>query len=178
MEIWKEIDYPNVPKNMFMISSYGRFKNTATDHIYSPFKTKFGYYSVRVNIGNKSNKKTIILHRAVARAFIENKENFPVVNHIDGNKANNNVDNLEWCTYSHNELHKYANGLCDTKKFSGERNGNHKLTAKNVLEIRNFLSKNFDQKLQKIDKKFLSKKFKISEKTVQNIWEKKTWKSI
>ena len=58
--------------------------------------------------GNNRNRMT---HRLVAEAFIPNPDNLPVVNHIDGNKHNNNVTNLEWCTCSQNRKHAYDAGL-------------------------------------------------------------------
>ena len=64
-----------------------------------------GYFSVGIR------RKTFMVHRLVALAFIPNPEQKPYVNHIDGNKLNNNVCNLEWNTYSENLKHAYANGL-------------------------------------------------------------------
>lgn len=67
------------------------------------------YY--RVHIGNKMHS----VHRLVALAFIPNPDNLPEVNHKDGNKANNSVNNLEWTTGSQNVRHSVANGLSTTK---------------------------------------------------------------
>lgn len=67
------------------------------------------YYAVKL-YKNKS-KKNIPIHKLVAKTFIENPENKPCVNHKDGNKLNNNVENLEWCTHSENTKHAYNMGL-------------------------------------------------------------------
>lgn len=69
-----------------------------------------GYLEVRLTDDNKISKNYVV-HRLVATAFIPNPENKPTVNHIDGNKHNNNVDNLEWATYSENNQHAYDNNL-------------------------------------------------------------------
>lgn len=68
-----------------------------------------GYKQAQLSKNGKIVSKTI--HRLVAEAFIPNPDNLPCVNHIDCNKMNNNVDNLEWCTYSYNEKHAFKNGL-------------------------------------------------------------------
>ena len=57
------------------------------------------------------NGKPYRVHRLVAEAFIPNTENKPCINHKDGNKQNNNADNLEWCTHSENTIHSFKNGL-------------------------------------------------------------------
>lgn len=64
-----------------------------------------GYLQVTLKI-RKSNP--VYIHKLVAKAFIPNPRNLPCVNHIDGNKLNNNVNNLEWCSYSDNNKHSYT----------------------------------------------------------------------
>ena len=70
-----------------------------------PIKNKCGYYNISLN--KNKHRKECSIHRLVAETFIPNPNNYPVVNHIDGNKSNNNVDNLEWCTYKHNMKEAY-----------------------------------------------------------------------
>lgn len=73
-----------------------------------PYVTKKGYLKVEVN---SRPKKTMFVHRLVALAFIPNFNNKPQVNHIDGDKTNNHISNLEWCTNDENHKHKCENGL-------------------------------------------------------------------
>jgi len=78
-----------------------------------------GYSKVTIN------KKNYFVHRLVAIAFLENPENKKIVNHIDGDKSNNHVSNLEWCTYSENSKHAYDIGI--HKPYIGVKDkGNNK----------------------------------------------------
>lgn len=105
---------------------------------------KNGYYLVTLRKNNKITYKTV--HRLVAETFIPNPNKFPVVNHIDGNKTNNIVDNLEWCTYKQNNLHARVTGLIKPVangvwkgKFGKEHNQSKKVYQidKNTNEIVN-----------------------------------------
>ena len=109
-EIWKEIDIENEDTKGYYISSLGRFKNKKGVIMcnYKPHHS--GYIYLRVNI------KKYALHRLVALAFIENLETKHFVNHIDGNKVNNSVNNLEWLTCSENNLHSHKMGLTNGHK--------------------------------------------------------------
>jgi hypothetical protein len=91
-----------------------------------------GYFSVNL-IDKKSGKSTRnSVHRFVAEAFIPNPENKPCVNHIDGNKQNNKVENLEWCTYKENSEHAYRTGLVPK----------HKVTEAHKSILREYAKKN------------------------------------
>ena len=78
---------------------------------------KDGYY--QLGLSNKGQRKNVLVHRLVAIAFLPNPNNFPVVNHIDGVKTNDRVENLEWCSTSDNLKHAYKTGL-KTKRFPKE----------------------------------------------------------
>jgi len=99
MEEWKYIDgYPG-----YMISRYGEVWGKKLQRILAPPLDKDGYE--RIGLWNKQKVKKFLVHRLVAKAFIPNPENKPVVNHIDGNKRNNISMNLEWNTVLENERH-------------------------------------------------------------------------
>lgn len=118
MEVWKDI--PNY-EGLYVISNYGNIKSvTRTVRFGRGFKTyesqylkyqedKDGYF--RVGLSKNGKKKRYRVNRLVALTFIKNENNLPVVNHKDGNKQNNYVDNLEWVTNSENDLHAFKTGL-------------------------------------------------------------------
>lgn len=105
-EIWKHILEAD---NRYSVSNYGNVKNNNTCKLRKKSLTKRGYYSIMFSFKNKF--KFIPVHRLVALAFIPNPENKICVNHIDGNKLNNNVNNLEWATHSENNQHAYDIGI-------------------------------------------------------------------
>ena len=98
----------------------GKYKVTSDGRVYSFHKelkqsvTTTGY--LRVNLNNKDGGKTFKVHRLVAIYFLPNPMNYKCVNHIDGNKLNNDVSNLEWCTYTYNNRHARKTGLCTNPK--------------------------------------------------------------
>lgn len=123
-EIWKPIkDF----ENLYEISNFGRIKSLKkewkvfnyksnnytnigfNERIMKPSISKCGYY--QVNLCKKGKNYGKLIHRLVAETFLKNLNNYPCVNHIDGNKLNNNINNLEWCTYKENSKHSWENGL-------------------------------------------------------------------
>lgn len=110
-EIWKPIkDF----ESKYEISNLGRLRNKFNNHIYK-FTNKNGDYFSAI-LYDDLHKKSVRIHRLVAETFIENPNNYPVVNHKDMNKQNNRADNLEWCTCSQNNIHAIKNGA---KTMSG-----------------------------------------------------------
>lgn len=127
-EIWKDIEGY---EGKYKISNYGKVKSLKNNIILKETISNSKYlYVTLYNLNGKQKKHTI--HRLVAQAFIPNSNEYLVVNHIDGNKTNNKMDNLEWCTYSHNTLEAHRLGLqkswCGTK--FGKQHPNYKFRGK------------------------------------------------
>ena len=100
IEKWKDVvGY----EGLYKISNFGRVKGK--HRIKSQLDNGKGYLIVHLYKNGKP--RWHLVHRLVAKAFIENTENKPTVNHIDGNRKNNKSTNLEWATYSENNLHSY-----------------------------------------------------------------------
>lgn len=94
-------------------------------------KCKKGYHRVTLTI-DKGKKKTFLVHRLIAQKFIPNPDNLPQVNHIDGNKDNNHVNNLEWVDNQTNTDHAVATGLVPR----GKARSNARLSANAVRAMR------------------------------------------
>lgn len=113
-ECWWDIDEYG---GKYQVSSFGRIKSFANNgkkrseqgKIMNDYLTDRGY--VRVTLRDGVTTKYLRVHRLVAFAFLDNPYNYTELNHIDGDKTNNHVDNLEWCTRSENLLHAYRTGL-------------------------------------------------------------------
>ena len=99
-EIWKDVAGYD---GLYQVSSFGNVKNIKTGRILRPCVHRTGYISAMLYKNGKPKRHNI--HRLVAIAFIENEHNYPCVNHIDENKANNCIENLEWCTADYNMKH-------------------------------------------------------------------------
>lgn len=165
----------------YQVSNTGKYKRLSrvVPHAYNSTKllkekiltlliSNSGYYYVNFHKDGKHYGKFV--HRDVAKAFIPNPNNLPEVNHKDGNRLNNNVWNLEWTDRIGNIHHAIKTGLMDS---SGENNKNHKLTQKQVNEIREAL------KIKKVGIGIeLSKKYNVSRTAISLIKNNKTWKHI
>jgi hypothetical protein len=103
----------------YMISNFGRVYSTKSQKIMKQKKETNGY--MRICLSSNGKAKTYLVHRIVATAFIENKDSKPYVNHIDSNRSNNLVENLEWVTASENLLHGVEVGNVTGPLDSGKR---------------------------------------------------------
>ena len=98
----------------YLINKNGEVKSLKTNKILKPGRTKNGYYTVALCKNGK--QRTYYIHRLVANNFIENINGYKEINHKDGNKSNNIIDNLEWCDRKHNLKEAYRLGLKETPK--------------------------------------------------------------
>ncbi len=166
-EIWRDIAGFN---GDYQESNYGRTKSFKRGNvkILKPSVSRNGY--LYINLKSNGVHKRYLVHRLVAILFIPNPDNKPQVNHIDGNKQNNRVNNLEWVTSSENITHAYECGL---QKY-GEQHHKSKLTIENVRFIRNVYVKG--------DKEFgarpLARRFGVSQPAILSIINGETYKNV
>lgn len=165
----KEIQVKNIKFNQkYMISEEGKIWSPFQGGKFlNPSKTQKGYY--RIVLQTSEGRKTFQVHRLVLETF------YPIdgcdkleVNHIDGDKSNNNLNNLEWCSGSFNVRHSIETGLKTPAR--GEQIASNKLTEKQVLEICELL-KNSNLSLKEI-----GDKYGVSKYCIFDIKRKKSWK--
>jgi len=174
-EIWKPV---NGYEKYYQVSSLGRVRsldrirncpNYISSHIkgkiLKPVITPAGYDRVTLSVNN--NKKQKYIHRLMAIEFIPNPDNYPQINHKDGNPRNNALDNLEWCTAQQNVYHA-ASVL---KTVGGENNGKSKLTENQVRRIRWLHT-------QGLSYSKISTIFNVTVPNISTIVRRKTWKYI
>jgi len=157
--VWKEI--PFAPK--YLVNEYGQVYSTKNKII---LKTTMVRKYHRVSFIVDGKDKAYLVHRLVAIVFIENPENKPEVNHIDGNQNNNHVSNLEWVTREENQQHAFSLGLNTNK---GEKNGRALMTPEQAVEIYKFM-------LAGASTNDAVLKYGFDRSTLRNIRIKKNWK--
>ena len=135
IEIWKTAISDGEPYKGYKVSNLGRmmslnYRNTGKSELMNPYEDKKGY--LQVNLSKNGETKTCFVHRIVAETFIPNPEKKPEVNHIDEDKTNNRVSNLEWKSHKGNCNHgtrnerifeKTTNGKCSKKVLQFSKSG-------------------------------------------------------
>jgi DNA-binding XRE family transcriptional regulator len=175
-EVWRDI--PGW-EEMYQVSNKGRIKSLKrfvkrSDGRLQPIPEAIltgdvGEY-IRVYLRTPGYKIRKFVHRIVAEVFIPNPEGYRTVNHLNGNKYDNNVDNLEWASHSMNVLHAYENGLA--VHAVGVNWHNSKLNDDKVREIRSRYSDGG------VTMESLAKEFGVSRKTLSKAIEGKTWRHV
>lgn len=140
----------------YLITKEGEIYNKHNNHKLKPQPNGKGY--LRVIIGHKR----YFVHRLVAQLYVPNPQNKLQVNHIDGNKLNNNANNLEWVTNQENRDHAVKNRL----HSYGEKN-HSKLKEKDVLYIKQHMDFSANK---------LAEKFNVSARAIRTIWSGRSWK--
>lgn len=169
IEVWKKAkNYSNYEvSNLGRLKTYN-WKGSGKERILKPALDKSGYLRTVLK-GDDGISKTIKVHRIVLNTFIPT-DDFLEVNHKNGIKNDNRLDNLEWCTRRENIQHCIDNNLQYVLK--GEEIGNSKLKNEDVIYIRN----NYKPRI--ITRVFLAKKFNVTEATIKDILSKRTWKHL
>ena len=174
-EQWKIIKIKGYKTN-YLISNYGRVRNINTNKILKPKKERNGY--IRYGLCFNGKRYFMSAHRLVAIAFLGKPLLYKTkqVNHIDGNKLNNYVGNLEWVYNYQNMHHAYENNLMNVYKISGRNNYNAKFSEDLIKKICKLLHKGVRNK--DIRKKLKLENNKSINSLIEEIKSRKRWKSI
>jgi hypothetical protein len=159
----------------YLITKDGKvfsYRKTNTGNVYKEIKpqlAKNGYLRVGIYFNKKANIQSV--HRLVAESFIPNPKNKPQVNHINGIKTDNRVENLEWVTSSENVKHTFNNLGRIGKGAKGEKGGNSKLTN----ELVKFIRENYKPRDREYGTRGLGRKLNVGCNTISAIVNNKTW---
>lgn len=177
-EQWREI---KGYRETYMISDQGNVRTqdrtgTRGNHVrgrkLSQRDNSNGYLRVSIRLPDDKKSKGYLVHRLVAKAFIPEVNDKPFVNHIDGDKHNNCVSNLEWCSKSENELHAHKTGLKRTTPLIGELHGGRKFDWTDVHAIREEYIKGDKEHGQCA----LARKYDASQSHIHEIVNNNIWK--
>lgn len=178
------VDIPG-HEGYYQVSNYGNVRSldrvikektaktqTLKGRILKPRINRGGYYYV--GLRKNGTKATFAIHQLVAQAFLDNPDNKPIVNHINGIKTDNNVNNLEWATYSENLSHAYNTGLRTSvsSKAIGQKNYKRKLKPEQVIEIKRLLAEG------NLTHKEIATKFSVARSTITEIKSGRRWKHL
>lgn len=151
-------------EDYFSITDKGDVFSKRTKRFLKLRTCKNGYKTFTTRLNGRNSKSVCLkVHRLVAMAYIPNTNNHPIINHKDGDKLNNCVSNLEWCTHSHNTIHAYENGLMthnlNLKCFS--------LTP----EEQEFIINNYKPNSREFGARSLGRMFNCDRKAIKNFYD-------
>jgi hypothetical protein len=176
MEVWKDIEGY---EGYYQVSNFGNVKSLnrsipnsrcgtvrVKERILKPRKNHKGYFCVLLMKNSIPSNR--LIHRLVCMSFLPNEENKEQVNHKNGVKTDNRLENLEWSTQSENIRHAFDNGLKFSLGVVGEKNYNSKLSEQDVRDIR----------ISNLSQKILSEKYKVHQSIISEVKARKRWKHV
>lgn len=166
-------DYLPFPcKHLYTIYEDGRIHNDTNGKWIRGTSIDNHNRYVKIHLGTDEAGKFLPLHRLVAQIFIPNPNNYPQVNHIDGNRYNNAASNLEWCTAKQNIRHCWDTGL--HKRQHGKMIGTSKLTGEEAKWVYSFRDSGLTPKQFVNRYRF----YKINLNSVRSIWQGRSWARV
>lgn len=167
IEIWKPIIGF---EKYYLVSNTGKIKSLRRNKLRSLTPNTKGYLQISLS-GDLGAKITVFrIHRLVGEYFIPNPNNLPQLNHLDGDKNNNNNWNLAWCTNRENCIHAFEHGLRKSK--AGIDVYNSRFTTDNIREIRDLLKSGIYKHVD------IAKKFNVSKSVITAINTGRSYKSV
>jgi hypothetical protein len=171
-KVWKSVDGF---EGAYEVSTSGEFRSLDRTIKMSNGRTRFikGKYFNSINkqgyiTGSLGKGNKVLIHRIVATAFLPNPNNKPTVNHKNGIKTDNRVENLEWCTYSENNKHAIINKLRVPTGVKGSKNYNARLNESYIPVI-------IKKYKEGLSSRILAVEYGVSSTTILNIVNKKAW---
>lgn len=165
MEIWKDITQLN---GNYSISNLGNVKSKRGRLMKLGFD-KYGY--IRITLCQNGKKRPYYVHRLVCLEFLLNPENKPLVNHKNGKRSDNRVENLEWSTHQENVIHGFKNGRIPATA-KGEKAPHHILKERDIPNIRKLLQEG-EKSMREI-----GNIYGVGLQTIYSIKSGKNWKHI
>lgn len=162
---WERVYIDGKPTT-YMVDPYGRVLQTKTGILLKPRKHYLGYVRYSLSFGHRKTAKQYYAHRLVANAFLENPLRLKEINHIDGDKTNNSLENLEWSTRKNNIQHAEKTGLANHPV--GESANTNKLSNNDVAKIRKDL-------LLGRSCTSIAKEYNLARTTISAIKNGRTW---
>lgn len=175
-EEWRIMQYREKSFGNILVSNYGRVFSKLEEHLIKPVISPNGYYQFATTFPGEKRRVPFKVHRCVAYTFLERIDGKDLVNHIDANKLNNKLENLEWCSAKENYWHARNCGLLDenirilkeadlqARRFSDD-------------EIR-FIRENVKERDSEFGYRALARKFGVNKSTIRDIVNRKRYKDV